>query len=73
MLPPFYFKTGADKLVDLMRDEQVTIAELAINIVVWISVPNEAYDLYKKLAISSEPRVTCLQQCECGAAHPCVF
>jgi hypothetical protein len=35
-----------------MRDEQVTIAELAINIVAWISVPNEAYDLYEKLSIS---------------------
>jgi hypothetical protein len=38
----------------LMRDEQVTLAELAINIVAWISVPNEAHDLYKKLIISPE-------------------
>ena len=73
MLPPFYFKTGADKLVDLMRDEQVTIAELAINIVVWISVPNEAYDLYKKLTISAERGITCLQECERSAAHSRVF
>jgi hypothetical protein len=45
LLPFFYFKTCADKLVDLIRDDQVTLAELSINVVAWISVPNEAYDL----------------------------
>ena len=51
----------------------MTIAELAINIVAWISVPNEAYDLYKKLTISAERGITCLQECERSAAHSRVF
>ena len=41
----FYFKTGADKLVDLIWYGQVTLAELSINVITWISVPNEADDL----------------------------
>jgi hypothetical protein len=41
----FYFKTGADKLVNLIRDYQVTLAELSINVIARISIPNEAYDL----------------------------
>ena len=45
MLSFFYFETGADELVGLIRDEQVTLAELSINVVAWISIPNEAYDL----------------------------
>jgi hypothetical protein len=44
LLSFFYFKTGADKLVNLIRNDQVTLAELSINIVAWISVPNKAYD-----------------------------
>jgi len=45
LLPFFYFKTGADKLVNLIRDHQVTLAELSINVIARISIPNEAYDL----------------------------
>jgi hypothetical protein len=44
LLSFFYFKTGADKLVNLIRNDQVTLAELSISIVAWISVPNKAYD-----------------------------
>jgi hypothetical protein len=44
LLSFFYFKTGADKLVNLIRDDQVTLAELSINIIAWISLPNKAYD-----------------------------
>jgi hypothetical protein len=41
----FYFKAGADKLVNLVRYGQVTLAELSINVITWISVPNETDDL----------------------------
>jgi hypothetical protein len=37
------------------------------------TVPNEAYDLYKKLTISPERGITCLQECERSAAHSRVF
>jgi hypothetical protein len=43
----FYFDTSAYKLVDLIWDKQVTLAELSIYIVAWISVPNESYDFEK--------------------------
>jgi hypothetical protein len=43
----FYFDTGAYKLVDLIWDKQVPLAELSIYIVAWISVPNESYDFEK--------------------------
>jgi hypothetical protein len=45
LLPFLYSETGADKLVNLMRDHQVTLAELSINVIARISIPNEAYDL----------------------------
>jgi hypothetical protein len=73
LLPFFYFKTCADKVVDLIRDDQVTLAELSINVVARISVPNEAYDLQKKLTVSPEPRIACLQECERSAAHSRLF
>ena|ERR1700687_1618687 len=68
-----YPKTGADKLVDPIPDEKVTFAELSINVVAWISVPNEAYDFHKKLTVSPELRVTCLEERERRAAHLRVF
>jgi hypothetical protein len=37
--------------VDLIADDQVTLVELLVNIVAWIGIPNEACDLYKKLAV----------------------
>ena len=46
-LPIFYFKTGSDKLVNLIRDDQMTFAKLSINVIAWISVPNETYDFQK--------------------------
>jgi hypothetical protein len=46
-----YFKASADKLVNLIWDEQVTFAELSINVIVWISIPNEAYDLKENLTV----------------------
>ena len=64
----FYFETGANKLVDLIADLKVALGELLINVVAWISVPNESRDLYKKLTTSSEPGIASLQQCEGGAA-----
>ena len=53
----FYFKTGANKLVNLIAGLKVTLGELVINVVAWISVPNEARDCYEKLTICSEPGI----------------
>jgi hypothetical protein len=69
LLPLFYFKTGADKLVDLIADLKVALNELLINIVAWISVPNESRDLDEKLTASSEPGIARLQEREGGAAN----
>ncbi len=41
----FHFKTGADKLVNLIWDDQMTFGKLSINVIAGIGVPNEAYDL----------------------------
>jgi hypothetical protein len=60
-------------VVDPMRDEKVAFAELSINVVAWIGVPDEAHDLYKKLTVSPELGVTCLQKRERSMAHPRVF
>src|ERR1700730_3916202 len=38
LLSFFYFKAGADKLVNLIWDEQVTFAELSIDVIIWISI-----------------------------------
>ena len=72
-LPFFYFKTRADKFVDLIPNEKMTFAELSIYVIVWISVPNEAYDLHKEITVSSKPGVACFQECERSAAHARVF
>jgi hypothetical protein len=37
---------GANKLVDFIADLKVALGELLINVVAWISVPNESRDLY---------------------------
>jgi hypothetical protein len=47
-----YFKAGANKLVNLIGNEHMTLAKLSINIVAWISLPNKANDLKKNLAVS---------------------
>ncbi len=41
----FRFKTDADKLVNLIWDDQMTFGKLSINVIAGIDVPNEAYDL----------------------------
>jgi len=41
--------------LDPATDESQLAHELLINVVAWISVPNESRDLYKKLTASSEP------------------
>jgi hypothetical protein len=64
----FYFKTGANKFVDLIADLKVALGELLINVVAWISVPNESRDFYKKLTTSFEPGIASLQEYEGGAA-----
>jgi hypothetical protein len=53
--------------------EKVTFTELPINVIAWISVPNKAYDLYKKLAVSPELGVTRLQKRKRSTAYPRVF
>ena len=65
----FYFKTGANKLVDLIADLKVALGELLINVVAWISIPNGSRDFYKRLTTSSEPGIASLQECEGGAAN----
>ena len=69
----FYFKTGGNKLVDLIANLKVAFGELLINVVAWISVPNESRDFYKKFTTSSEPGIAHLQKCEGGAADARVF
>ena len=63
-----YFKTGANKLVNLVVGLKVALGELVINVVAWISVPNELRDFYEKLAVCSEPGIAPFQQREGGAA-----
>jgi hypothetical protein len=55
--------------VDLVGGLKVALGELVINIVAWISVPNEPRDFYEKLTISSEPGIAHLQECESGVAN----
>src|SRR5437868_1434389 len=69
LLLSFYFKTGANKFVDLIANLKVALGELLINVVAWISVPNEPCDFYKKLTTSSEIGIASLQECEGGATN----
>ena len=69
LLSLLYFKTGADELVDVIADLKVALNELLIDVVAWISVPNESRDLYEKLTASSEPGIARLQEREGGAAN----
>jgi hypothetical protein len=62
-------ETGADKLMDLIAEEKVTFAELPVDVVAWIRIPNEADDLHKKRAVSPEPGVAPFKQRERCAAH----
>jgi hypothetical protein len=64
---------SADRRGRSVTSAKVTFGELSINVVAWISVPNEAYDLNKELTVSSKPGVACFQECERSAAHPRVF
>ena len=52
-----------------IESKKVASAKLSVNVVAWISVPNEAHDLYKELTTFPEARVACLQQDECSAAQ----
>jgi hypothetical protein len=49
LLSFFYFKAGADKLVNLIWDEQVTFAEPSIDVIIWI----------RKLLTASRPSWRC--------------
>jgi hypothetical protein len=73
LLSFFYFKAGADKLVNLIWDEQVTFAELSIDVIIWISIPNKTYDLKEHFTVPPEGGITCLQKDECSAAHSLIF
>ena len=73
LLSLLYFKTGADKLVDLIADLKVALNELLINVVAWISVPNESDDFEKNLAVSPKDWVTCLQKRKRRAPHSRIF
>jgi hypothetical protein len=56
----FYFKTGANKLVNLKGRLKVALGELLVNLIARISVPNEPRDLYKKPTTSSESGIASL-------------
>ena len=69
----FYFKTSANKLVNLIAAGlKVTLGELVINVVAWVSIPNEPRDFYEKLAVCSEPGIAPFQQREGGTTNACV-
>jgi hypothetical protein len=65
----FHFETGGNELVDLVASLKVALGELPINLVARIGVPNESRDCYEQLAISSEPGIAGLKECEGGAAN----
>jgi hypothetical protein len=69
----FYFNTGTYKLVDLIWNKQVTLAELPIYVVAWVSIPNESYDFEKKLAVCPESGVACFQERKRRAPHSLIF
>jgi hypothetical protein len=73
LLSFFYIKAGANKLVNLIWDEQVTFAELSIDVIIWISIPNKAYDLKEHFAVPPEGGITCLQKDECSATNSRIF
>ena len=73
LLSFFYIKPGADKLVNLIWDEQVTFAELSIDVIIWISIPNKTYDLKENFTVPPEGGITCLQKDECSAPHSLIF
>src|SRR5215471_21442619 len=64
----FHLETGANELVDLVASLKVALGELPINLVARVGVPDESRDFYEQLAISSEPGIAGLQECEGGAA-----
>jgi hypothetical protein len=47
----------------------MTIGELVINVVAWISIPNQLCDLYEKPTICSERGIAPLQQWEGSVAN----
>ena len=65
----FHLETCADKLVNLIRDNQMALVELSIDIVARIGFPDETYDLQKQLAVSPERGITCFQKRVTGAPH----
>ena len=66
----FYFKTSANKLVNLIAAGlKVTLSELVINVVAWISVPNEPRDFYEKLTTCSKSWIASLQEGKGGASN----
>jgi hypothetical protein len=62
------FHAGGDQLVDLVRDVKVALAELAIDVVARIGVPDEAHDLDEELAVPPQRGIARLEQREGGAA-----
>jgi hypothetical protein len=73
LLSFFYIKTGANELVNLKWNEEVTFAELSIYVIVRISIPNEAYDLKENFTVPPESGITCLQKDECSTAYSRIF
>jgi hypothetical protein len=55
--------------MDLIAGLKVPLRELLINVVAWISVPNEPRDFYEKLTVCSELGIASFQQHEGGAAN----
>src|SRR6516225_11934267 len=66
---------SADRKVRFIAStmEQVTFAELQVNVVAGVGVPDEADDFHEKLAVFAQLGVACLQERVRSAAHPGVF
>jgi hypothetical protein len=68
----FYFKTGANKLVDLIVELKLPLGELMIDVVAGIGLPNEPGNFCKNHTVRSKPRIAAFQECKCGAADALV-
>ena len=69
----FYFKTGANKLVDLIVELKLPLGELMIDVVAGIGVPNKPGNFCKNHTVCSKPGIATFQECKCGAADALVF
>ena len=68
LLLVLYFNAGANKIVDIIAELKMSFRELSIQLIAWLSVPDEPRDFYEKFATCSEFGIAPLQECEGSAA-----